>query len=325
MKKLAHSLWYKAPYTIDIFKENLSKPSSNHVLLKGLFSGISRGSEALVYRGGVPEQEYKHMRAPMQQGEFSFPVKYGYCFVGEAVEDFQYGDKGQRFFSLAPHQDFQYISQDMLIPIPHDIPSIRACLAANMETALNAIWDSSASLAQSITIVGGGTVGCLVAYLLAQLPATKVHLVDINPKRKTLAETMGGIFCLPAMAPEEQDVVFHCSASHQGLQTAINCAGFESEVVELSWFGDQTLQLNLGGSFHRKRLRLLSSQVGQVSQRQRARLTHAQRLSKSLELLNNPILDCLLAPPIDFFKAPKLLPPILEGKTDTLCQTINYS
>ena len=183
--------------------------------VRTLFSGISRGTERLVLAGLVPTSEWQRMRAPLQAGEFPFPVKYGYCAVG-VVEAGPDTLLGRSVFCLHPHQDRFIAPVGMLTPVPEDVPARRATLAANMETALNALWDAGAGPADRIVVIGGGVVGLLVGFLAARLPGAQVVLSDVDPSRASLAAELGIAFAQPGALPADADIVFHTSASEHG-------------------------------------------------------------------------------------------------------------
>ncbi|HXF53566.1 MAG TPA: zinc-binding alcohol dehydrogenase [Hyphomicrobiaceae bacterium] len=303
--------------------EPLAPPKEGEVLVRTLFSGVSRGTERLVLNGGIARSEWQRMRAPLQVGAFPFPVKYGYCATGR-VEAGAGELLGRNVFVLHPHQDRFVVPARLAVPIPDGIPPRRATLAANMETALNAVWDSGAGPADRIVVVGAGIVGLLVGYLAGRLPAADVTLVDIADDRRALAEALGVGFSMPGSAPEEADVVFHTSATAEGLDTAIRSAGLEGNIVELSWFGDAATPVRLGGAFHSRRLKLVSSQVGHVAPSRRPRWGYRRRLEAALRLLDDPALDALLSSEISFEDAPAKLPALLAPGAPGLAPVIRY-
>jgi threonine dehydrogenase-like Zn-dependent dehydrogenase len=256
-------------------------------------------------------------------GAFPFPVKYGYSNVGR-VEQGPESLLGKLVFSLMPHQTVFQAASDAVIPLPQGVETSRAVLGANMETALNAVWDAAPGPGDRIAVIGGGVVGCLVAYLCGHLPGAEVTLVDINPERAAIAQALGVQFAFPQAAPQECDVVIHCSANAAGLTTALGCAGEEATVLELSWYGSGMVAAPLGGAFHSRQIRLQSSQVGHISASRRPRWTYRRRLSAALEMLQDARLDVLLAPPIDFASLPAQLPEILGRQSTVLCQLIRY-
>ncbi len=317
------ALWYTAAEQAEIRSECLSELQEGSVRVRTMFGALSRGTESLVWAGRVPPAEYIRMQAPFMGGTFPFPVKYGYASVGVVVA----GDPvllGRTVFSLSPHQTLLNLPVTAVTVLPADVPPARAVLAANMETALNAIWDSAPGPADRIAIVGGGVVGMLVAYLCGHLAGAEVTLVDINPARALIAQTLGVRFSLPESAPLECDLVIHCSGAPAGLTTALSLAGDEATVLEMSWYGDQMVCAPLGGAFHSRQLRLQSSQVGHVSASRRPRWNYARRLAAALALLNDPRLEVLLAPAVSFEDLPSQLPDILGPRNSVLCQLIQY-
>lgn len=320
---LSQSLWYVAPGRAEIRAETLAPLTNECVRVRALFGALSRGTESLVYRGLVPESEYSRMAAPWMGGTFPFPVQYGYSNVG-IIEAGPSDWIGKYVFALQPHKTiYQTVTQDVVM-LPAGVSPERAVLAANMETALNAVWDATPGPGDRIAVIGGGVIGCLVAYLCGHLPGTEVTLVDMNLKRAAIARSLGVHFSLPEMAPSNCDVVFHCSASSAGLATAMEAAGNESTVLELSWYGANLVQAPLGGAFHSRQIRLQSSQVGHVSSSHRARWTHQRRLQAALKLLTDTRLDALLETAVDFFDLPDRLADLLGARSDALCSLIQY-
>lgn len=286
------------------------------------FSGISRGTEALVLRGGVPVSEWGRMRAPLQDGDFPFPVKYGYAAVGEVVAGPE-ALAGRTVFVLHPHQDRFVAPAAMAVPLPAGLPPRRAVLAANAETALNVVWDAGVAPGDRVAVVGAGVVGALAGWIAARIPGTEVTLVDVTPRRAAVAEALGCGFAPPGGAPLDQDVVIHASASAEGLATAVRLAGTEAAVIEASWYGDRPVCLALGGAFHSRRLRLVASQVGELPPQRRPRWDHRRRLECALSLLADPALDALLSGETAFDDLPLRYGDILADP-DTLCHLVRY-
>ncbi|MCW7540198.1 zinc-binding alcohol dehydrogenase [Aquabacterium sp. A7-Y] len=266
----ARACWLAAPGHAEIRVEPLPAPADGEVLVRALHSGVSRGTEALVFRGEVPASEYERMRAPFQAGEFPGPVKYGYNSVG-VVEAGPSDLIGRTVFCLYPHQSRYVVPAEAVLPLPDGVPAARAVLAANLETAINALWDAAPRIGDRIAVVGCGVVGLLVAWLAARLPGCKVQAIDTDADRRGMAEALGARFCLPAEASAEADIVVHASGHPAGLATALGLAGFEATVLELSWYGRRPVQVPLGEAFHARRLTLQSSQVGQVATARRGR------------------------------------------------------
>ena len=319
----AEALWYVAPRKAEIRPEPVDAAAPDEVRVHALHSALSRGTERLVFSGRVPESEYQRMRAPFMAGTFPFPVKYGYSMVGE-VEAGPPELRGRIVFALHPHQSVFTLRADAVMPVPEDIPPARAVLAANMETALNAVWDAQPGPGDRIVVIGAGVLGALVAWLCGRIPGTEVTLVDIEPSRAKLAAALGLAFATPGNAPQDCDLVVHASGNGAGLAAALGLAGVEATVLELSWFGTGDVAVPLGGAFHSNRLKLVSSQVGRVAPSHRPRWTSRRRLAAALGLLADPRLDALLAPAVAFHDLPGRLGDILAPESAILCQVIDY-
>lgn len=307
----ARAFWVFAPGMGDIRTEPLPEPAADETRVRCLASGVSRGTEALVFAGRVPVSQYAAMRAPLMGGEFPFPVKYGYCAVG-IVPD------GGRVFVLHPHQDVFNAPISMCVPVPDAVPDRRAVLAANMETAVNIVWDAAPLAGERIMVIGAGVVGLLTASLLARIPGAVVTVVDTDSSRASLA----GRFAVPDDAPGEQELIVHASASEAGLRLALDRAAFEGRIVEASWYGDRAPSVPLGEAFHARRLRLIASQVGAVAPAMRGRRTYGQRLALALDLLADPAYDALLEGPTPFESLPDAMPGILAP--GGLCHVVTY-
>lgn len=320
---VARALWYTDKGRAEIRDEALSPPQPHEVRIRTLRSAVSRGTEGLVQAGRVPPGEYDRMRAPFMAGSFPFPVKYGYAVVGQVVSENSQVD-GSLAFALHPHQDRFNLDTDSVHLLPDGVSPERGVLAANMETALNAVWDATPGPADRIAIIGAGVVGALVGYLCGQLPGSDVTLVDVNPARSLIADAFGLRFATPDQAPVDCDVAFHTSGHAAGLATAIACAGNEATIAEMSWYGAGETSVPLGGAFHSRRLKLVSSQVGQIAVSHRSRWTYRRRLGAALSLLRDPKLDVLLSPAVHFDELPARLPDIFAPENGILCQVVNY-
>jgi threonine dehydrogenase-like Zn-dependent dehydrogenase len=319
----AQALWYIGDGKAEIRQESLPIMKAGDALIKTLWSGISRGTERLIFHALVPSSEYERMRGPGMGGDFPHPVKYGYCAVGR-VEEGPAAIVGKTVFVLHPHQDLIVTPAAGLALVPDTVPAKRAVLAANMETALNALWDSGAGPGDRIAVVGGGVVGCLIAWLAGQLPGADVTLIDPLVERAAIAAHLGIHYAAPTAAPENCDVVFHVSANPKGLAKALEIAGFEGTVVEVSWFGDKDVSVPLGRAFHSGRLKLISSQVGQVAQSRRPRWNYARRMQKAMQLLGDARLDILISDEIEFQDAPGKLPAVFSGEGGGLAPVLRY-
>ena len=292
------------------------------VVVETAYSGISRGTEALVFAGRVPIPERTRMKAPLQEGEFGFPLKYGYAAVGRVAAG-PAALRGRDVFVLHPHQDRFAAPAEMCVALPEGVAPEMAVLAANMETALNVVWDAGVGPCDRVAVVGAGVVGALAGWLCGRIPGVEATLVDVNPGRAGLAARLGCGFALPDDAPEGCDVVIHASASAAGLATALGAAGNEAAVVEASWYGDRSPQVPLGGAFHSRRLRIASSQVGRLPPARAPRWTHRRRLEAALGLLRAPELGALISGDTDFGDLAERYGAILDDPA-TLCHRIRY-
>jgi threonine dehydrogenase-like Zn-dependent dehydrogenase len=319
----ARAFWAHPPGRSEIRSLTLPDPGPDEVLVRTLHSGISRGTEALVFTGGVPPSQYATMRAPFQEGDLPGPVKYGYLNVG-VVEVGPPALRGRTVFCLYPHQTAYLVPAGAVVPIPDAVPPRRAVLAGTVETAVNALWDAAPLVGDRITVVGAGMVGCCVAALVARFPGVHVQLVDVDPGRAGVADALGVPFALPAQAAAGRDLVIHASATAAGLQQSLDLLAAEGTAIELSWYGTSTVELSLGGWFHQGRLSIRSSQVATVSPARAARITHADRLALSLDLLDDPRFDALITGESRFAELPELLPRLATGELPALCHLINY-
>ncbi len=319
----AVAFWITGPGRAELRSERLPLPAPGDVVVRTLYSGISRGTESLVFEGAVPKSEYQRMRAPFQAGDFPSPVKYGYISVGR-IEAGPPEILGLHVFCLHPHQTRYVVPASAVHRLPEAVAPERAVLAANLETAVNGLWDAAPRLGDRVAVVGAGTLGCLCAWLTARIPGCRVELVDVNAARADVAAELGVDFATPAEAAPEADVVLHCSGHGDGLATALSLAGFEARIIELSWYGDRSVTLPLGMAFHARRLRLLSSQVGTVAPAQRARWNLSRRMALALELLMDPRLDVLITGEDPFSELPAVMARLSRDPGDTLCHRIRY-
>jgi 2-desacetyl-2-hydroxyethyl bacteriochlorophyllide A dehydrogenase len=317
----ALALWTVGPGQAELRPAEPGPPADGQVQVRALVSGISRGTERLVFHGQVPPSERERMRCPLQEGQFPYPVKYGYAMVG-AVEAGPPDLIGRRVFGLHPHQSLFNAPAGMLVPVPDAVTTERAALAPQMETALNATWDAGLQPGESVAVVGGGVIGLLTAWLAAKTCA--VVLIDVNPARREIAEALGVGFALPGEARGGRRTVYHASSTSEGLNLAFQLCAFEGQVIELSWFGDKPVTVDLGGAFHSQRLTLRASQVGTVAASHRKGWSHRGRLAEALSLCADPRLDVLVQAETPFAEMPSRMSAILDDP-DTLCHLIRYS
>jgi threonine dehydrogenase-like Zn-dependent dehydrogenase len=323
MIETARAFWVAEPGRGEIRDEALPSPSAGDIMVRTTFSGVSRGTETLVFRGQVPASEWSRMRAPFQAGDFPGPVKYGYCNVG-LVEHGPEEMQGRAVFVLYPHQTRYVVPVTAAHVLPEGLPPGRAVLAANLETAINGLWDARPHIGDRISVIGAGTVGCLVAWLATHLAGCVVQLVDVNPARAAVARALGVGFAETAHAASDADLVIHASGSPEGLALALRVAGDESTVVEMSWYGDRVVPLPLGAAFHARRLSIISSQVGRIAPAQRSRWDYRRRMRLALELLGDPALDALISGESPFETLPHVMAELTATPGNVLCHRIRY-
>lgn len=324
MNRAARAFWLRSPGEGEIREAVLPEPGEDEVLVRSLYSGVSRGTETLVFRGGVPDSQHAAMRAPFQEGEFPAPVKYGYLSVG-VVEAGPTALVGRTVFCLYPHQTRYVVPASAVTVVPDNVPAARAVLAGTVETAVNALWDAAPLVGDRIAVVGGGMVGCSVAALLARFPGVRLQLVDADPRRSEIAEALGIGFATPEDALGECDLVVHASATEPGLNRSLELLRAEGTVLELSWYGDRRVALPLGEAFHSRRLVIRSSQVGTVSPARRATRSYADRLALALDLLADPALDALITGESAFEELPEVMPKLTSGEVPALCHRVRYA
>jgi 2-desacetyl-2-hydroxyethyl bacteriochlorophyllide A dehydrogenase len=320
----ARAYWIVAPGHGEIRTAPLRAPRNGEVLVRTLRSGVSRGTESLVFRGLVPASQRAAMRCPFQEGEFPGPVKYGYASVGQ-VEEGPAHLAGRRVFCLYPHQDRYVVPAEAVVPLPDAVTDARGVLAASMETAVNGLWDAAPRPGDRIAVVGAGAVGCLAAALAARIPGTRVEVVDPDHRRGAVAGRLGCAFAAPEGAAGDADLVIHASGDPGGLATALRLAGFEATVLEMSWYGDRTVMAPLGEDFHARRLTLQSSQVGAVAGARRARWSHHRRLALALELLADPMFDVLLTGESPLEELPAASARLAQAPDGALCHVVTYT
>lgn len=319
----ARQFWIEAPGRGAIVAARLPPRRGRELSVRALYSGISRGTEALVFRGEVPSSQYQAMRAPFQEGDFPGPVKYGYSSVGRVVEG--PGDlAGEVVFCLHPHQDRYTVPRSAVTRVPAGVPPGRAVLAANMETAVNVVWDARPVVGDRIVVVGGGVVGLLCAWLCRGLPGAVLTLVDPNPARGPVAAALGVPFRTAPPARADADLVIHASGHPEGLAAALAAAGAEGVVVEASWYGDRPVPAPLGEAFHARRLTVRSSQVGRLPPARAPRWDPARRLALAVSLLEDARLDALISGEDPFEELPRVMARVSRAPGDTLCHRIRY-
>ncbi|MFF5081635.1 zinc-binding alcohol dehydrogenase [Actinoplanes sp. NPDC000266] len=318
----AEAFWLAEPGRGEIRPAKVREPGPDEVLVRTLHSGVSRGTETLVFTGRVPESQWPSMRAPFQEGDFPAPVKYGYLNVG-VVEQGPRDLLGRTVFSLFPHQTRFVVPVSSVTVVPDDVPADRAVLAGTVETAVNALWDAAPLIGDRVAVVGAGMVGGSAAAILARFPGVRLQLVDIDPARAALAARLGVPFASPDEALGDCDLVIHASASAAGLKRSLELLAHEGTVVELSWYGDKRVDVPLGEFFHSRRLTVRGSQVGGI--RPDHRRSYADRLALSLDLLRDDRFEALISGRSPFGDLPAVMPRLADGSLPALCHVIDYN
>lgn len=317
----ARAIWYTGDGSGVALRD--ANMGTGELLLKTVASGLSRGTERTVAQGMVPRSEWDRMALPTQEGSFALPIKYGYACVARIVQG-PPDILNRLVFTMHPHQNLFRAHRDAVHVLPVDLPIRRATLAANMETALNAIWDAQVPNGAPVAVIGGGLIGCLVAYLANRIGKSDVTLIDKIGERAKTASELRVSFATATNRLSPCHTVFHTSGSEQGLKDAIHALDFEGQVVEMSWYGDREISVPLGGTFHAQRLSIRCSQVGHVAPSRRASTTYADRMRTAIGLLDDPALDVLLTHDIAFENAERDLPLRLAADADGIATTISY-
>lgn len=287
------SLIFTAPRAIQLQESPISNLLPHHVLVQTIRSAISAGTELLIYRGEAPSELNADELIASLSGSLNFPLKYGYCAVGKIIECGREIDpswKDRIVFSFNPHETHFVVSINDLIPLPPDLDPDDAVFLPNMETAVNFLHDGAPLLGERVIVLGQGIVGLLTTSLLSRCPLESLITLDRYPLRRELSLKCGATLCLD---PDESDstkhgdadLVYELSGSPQALNHAIELTGFNGRIVIGSWYGNKTAPLNLGGRFHRSRIKLISSQVSTLSPQLTSRWTKARRFETALNLL----------------------------------------
>jgi len=321
---IARQFWIQSIGHGEILSADLPPKRDDEVRVRALYSGISRGTESLVFNGEVPPSQYESMRAPFQEGAFPVPVKYGYTSVGR-VEEGPEALRGRTVFCLYPHQDVYCVPANAVTPIPDSVPAERGVLSANMQTAINAVWDAGPSVGDRIVVIGAGVVGLLIAWLCRQIPGARVSVVDVEPARESIAKALGIRFLTEPPAGADADLVVHASGNPAGLVSALSVAGMEATIVDVSWYGSATVSLPLGEAFHSRRLTVKSSQVSRVPPGRTPRWSHQRRAQLAVQLLADDALDLLITGESPFDELPDVMARLSREPAGVLCHRIRYA
>lgn len=321
------SLWHTSNSTSEIRESTIL--DQEKVLVKSLYSLISLGTERLIALGNVPKELQESMTVPYQEGHFDFPIKYAYSLVGIVMtKDHPLTNK--RVHLLHPHQDYCFVKEQDLFVVPEEVDLQTATLASNVETALTAAWDSGASFGDKVLVVGFGLIGSLVARLIDDIPGTEVMIFETDIAKINLAQKLGFQNVInpksdnPKRISPPFDIAFHCSATSKGLQSCIDYTGFESKIIELSWYGSKAININLGSTFHRLRKQLISSQVSNLPMDRKGRWDYKRRKTVVFNLLKNPIFKHHISQTLKFASVPKFFDQLRQGEVSELGVIISY-
>ncbi len=311
----ARALWFEAAGRARVRDEALPDPPDGWRRITTVASAVSPGTERLVATGRVPASVYETMRCPYMEGSFDFPLKYGYSLVGRL-------DDGRLAHVLHPHQTSCNVRAADVRIVPDDVPPERATLTANLETAVNALWDAELSLGERTLLIGFGTVGSLIARLLARTGGS-FDVLDVDPAKRELARQMG--FSAVEAVDGEYDVTIGASGNAAEVQTALDAVGVEGRVVEVSWLGSQEARIDFGGSFHSGRKRIAASQVSMIPPRLRGRWDFARRTELVFSLLRDPAFDAHVTSTVGFEELPRLYEELCAGRAGGLSVVVRYA
>jgi threonine dehydrogenase-like Zn-dependent dehydrogenase len=312
----ARALWLEAPGRAALRDAELPPLAAGWSRVRAISSAISPGTERLVATGRVPAEVAETMRCPYMEGEFSFPVKYGYSLVGQL-------DDGRLVHVLHPHQELAHVRTSDVRLVPDGISPERATLAANLETAVTALWDARIAPGERALVIGFGIVGSLVARLLSRVAGVEVTVVDRDAAKRELAASLG--FHAMAEPAADYDVAFGASGAPEEVQVALDAVGDEGRVVELSWLGTREVRLQLGGTFHSGRKQLLASQVSHIPPYLRGRWDYARRTRLVFELLRDPAFDAHITRTVAFEELPRFYEELCAGGAGGLSIAVRYS
>ena len=301
---IRQSLFFVAPGEVEIREESFGPPGPGQVLVQTLISAISPGTEMLIYRGQAPGDLAVDETISALAGRFGFPLKYGYAVIGRAValgEGVPREWQDRLVFAFNPHESHFLANVEELLLPPSPLTPEAAVLFPNVETAVSFVMDGQPQLGEQVAVFGQGVVGLLLTGLLARLPLATLVTLDLQASRRLLSLEWGAHLSLDPGAPgalerlpdalsgsgtyRGADLCYEVSGNPQALELAIAVTGFHGRVVIGSWYGKKKADLNLGGRFHRSRMRLISSQVSTVAPELSGRWSKFRRYQLAWRLL----------------------------------------
>lgn len=306
---MAKELWFVGPHHLELRERPSASVPVGHALVRGLFSAVSHGTESLLVTGHGPEPFDPSLDAP---GQPTYPRRYGYAWVGEVTSGGEW--HGKRVFSLQPHGTEHVLAPSRWRVVPDELPAARATLGAAMETALNAVWDAELQLGERVVVMGAGTIGLCVAYAAAAAGAEVVVVEPRADKHDLVRRVCGAKVVERAdVLGDDFDAVFEVTGNPAVLSDAVARCGFEARVVVVSFYGAKVALLSLGERFHRRRLRLVSSQVSNVARPARSRFDYTRRFEVVWRLLSDARFDALVEP-VSFAQAVETYAALSRGE-----------
>jgi 2-desacetyl-2-hydroxyethyl bacteriochlorophyllide A dehydrogenase len=325
------SLWFVGAGRVDFRDEGVGPPSTGEALVQTLYSAISPGTEMLVYRQQVPADMPVDESIGALAGTFTYPLKYGYAAVGRVVAlgpEVEAAWRDRMVFAFNPHETHFVAATRDLIPLPDDVDAETALFLANMETAVNFLLDGAPLVGERVVVLGQGVVGLLTTALLARLPLATLTTFDLYPLRRSASVSLGAHASLdPADALPtalDADLTYELSGSPATLDLAIAVTGFGGRIIVGSWYGEKRTQLDLGGRFHRSRLRLSSSQVSTLTPELLARWTKARRLGVAWDMLRRVEPARFITHRIPFHDAPQAYDRLDHHPADCIQVILTY-
>ncbi len=310
----ASALVFTGPREVALEERPVESPGPDEVLVRSRVSAISPGTELLVYRGDAPTDLEADVSIDALEGDLSFPTRYGYATVGEVVETGPgaEGYHGERVFAFHPHQSRFCAGVPELFISPPDLDDEALALLPTAETATNLLLDGGPRVGERVVVFGAGVVGLATVRLLAELSLEELVVVEPLEGRRELARAFGADRTVPPGAtgtfadsdPPGADLVYEVSGQPEALDAALSVAGYDGRVVVGSWYGSKRADLDLGGSFHRDRIGVTSSQVSTISPELRGRWSRERRRGTALDALRRIDTDRLVTDRVPFRSAP---------------------
>jgi 2-desacetyl-2-hydroxyethyl bacteriochlorophyllide A dehydrogenase len=336
----SQQLWFTAPYSLEFREQELAEPGPDEILVRTLFSAISSGTEMLAYRGQLPRNlALDPSMAALENQATNYPLQYGYASVGrvEAAGDkVDKGMTGSHVFALQPHATHYLTKAGLVVKLPGSIAPEAAVFLANMETAVNLVLDAKPALGENVVVLGQGIVGLLVSAILSRFPLAAHFALDPLPLRRDKAlmlgvehaidpdnETALGTMqtALNRLPGQGADLVLELTGSPDALNLAVELCAYSGRIIVGSWYGSKPVTLDLGGRFHRERIKIISSQVSSISPELSGRWDRDRRFTTALGMIESVRPEQLITHRIAFGSAPEAYQ-LLDKSPETVLQTV---